>query len=60
MILRGQLESPAEMHHVEEAVRRVPGVTEVKSLFHTPGTPAPNKADALVASAKAKNNGREK
>lgn len=60
VILRGQLESADDMQRVEEAVRKIPGVTEVKSLFHTPGTPAPNKADALAASAKAENNGRRK
>lgn len=57
VILRGQLESAEEMDVVEEAVRHIPGVTGVTSLFHMPGTPAPNKADALAASAKAENNG---
>jgi osmotically-inducible protein OsmY len=53
VILRGQLESADEMHRIEEAVRRIPGVTGVTSLFHMPGTPAPNKADAIAASARA-------
>lgn len=53
VILRGQLDSAEEMHHVERAVRKIPGVTEVHSLFHPPGTPAPNKADAIAASAAA-------
>lgn len=58
VILRGELESAQEMHQVEEAVRKIPGVTGVTSLFHMPGTPAPNKAEAIAASAKAaKNNG---
>lgn len=57
VILRGQLDSPAEMSRVEDAVRDIPGVTEVQSLFHMPGTPAPNKAAALAASARAENNG---
>ena len=61
VILRGQLDTAQEMERVEEAVRRVPGVTGVTSLFHIPGTPAPNKAEALTASAKAeKNGGRRK
>ena len=60
VILRGQLDSADDMHRVEEAVRKIPGVTGVTSLFHMPGTPAPNKADALAASAKAENNGRKK
>lgn len=57
VILRGQLDSADEMERIEEAVRQIPGVTAVTSLFHMPGTPAPNKADALAASAKAENNG---
>ena len=50
VILRGELDSADEMFKVEGAVRRVPGVTEVQSLLHLPGTPAPNKASALAAS----------
>ncbi|HKW70444.1 MAG TPA: BON domain-containing protein [Candidatus Dormibacteraeota bacterium] len=52
VILRGELDSGDDMYRVEEAVRRVPGVTEVKSLMHLPGTPAPNKAAALAASGR--------
>lgn len=51
VILRGELDSGDEMYRVEEAVRKVPGVTGVKSLLHMPGTPAPNKAAALAASS---------
>lgn len=50
VILRGQLDSDEEMRHVEEAVRKLPGVTAVTSFLHLPGTPAPNKAEALAAS----------
>jgi osmotically-inducible protein OsmY len=57
VILRGELDSAQEMERVEELVRKVPGVTAVTSLFHMPGTPAPNKAEALAASAKAEKNG---
>ena len=53
VILRGQLDSADEMHRIEEAVHKIPGVTEVHSLFHLPGTPAPNKAEAIAASAEA-------
>lgn len=53
VILRGQLDSADEMHRVEEAVRKLPGVTAVTSLLHLPGTPAPNKAEALEASKEA-------
>jgi BON domain len=54
VILRGELDSADEMFKVEEAVRKVPGVTDVKSLLHLPGTPAPNKAAALAASGRRK------
>jgi osmotically-inducible protein OsmY len=60
VILRGELDSADEMERVEQAVRHIPGVTGVTSLFHMPGSPAPNKADALAASAKAENNGRRR
>lgn len=53
VILRGQLDSVNEMHRIEEAVGKIPGVTDVQSLFHMPGTPAPNKAEAIAASAEA-------
>jgi hypothetical protein len=58
VILRGQLDSGDEMHRIEEAVRKVPGVTAVTSLLHMPGTPAPNKAEALAASKEAKQSSR--
>lgn len=53
IILRGQLDSAEDMAHIEEAVRKIPGVSAVKSLLHAPGTAAPNKKDALIASANA-------
>jgi hypothetical protein len=53
VILRGQLDSIEETHRIEEAVRKLPGVTAVTSLLHLPGTPAPNKAEALAASKEA-------
>ena len=48
--LRGQVESRAGMSAIQEAVGRAPGVIEVQSFLHTPGTPAPNKAASLGAS----------
>jgi osmotically-inducible protein OsmY len=60
VILRGELASSDEMRRVEAAVREIPGVTGVTSLFHMPGTPAPNKAEALAASAKAEEGGGRK
>ena len=53
VILRGELESAQQMAYVEDAVRKIPGVSEVKTLLHSPGTAAPNKKAALVASANA-------
>jgi hypothetical protein len=45
--LRGQVEDAAEIGRLEMLVRRVPGVHDVHNYLHTPGTPAPNKSDAL-------------
>jgi hypothetical protein len=53
VVLRGQLTSRAEIERVEAAVRQVPGVWQVRSLLHVPGTPAPNKLAALRASSAA-------
>jgi hypothetical protein len=53
VVLRGELDSWAEIARVESAVRKIPGVDGVRSLLHIPGTPAPNKAAALEASAEA-------
>ena len=59
VILRGELPAAQDMAYVEDAVRKVPGVSEVKSLLHMPGTAAPNKKDALIASANAEVEERE-
>jgi osmotically-inducible protein OsmY len=53
VVLRGELDSRASIAGVEDAVRRIPGVSGIKSLLHLTGTPAPNKAAALQASARA-------
>lgn len=53
IVLRGQLDSESAIWEVEQSVRRIPGVTGIKNLMHVTGTPAPNKAAALRASAKA-------
>ena len=47
IVARGQLDSWAEIEEVEAKIRRIPGVAEVRSLLHVPGTPAPNKVAAL-------------
>jgi hypothetical protein len=53
VVLRGQLASGADIRKVEDGVLRVPGVGGVRNLLHLKGTPAPNKAAALLASARA-------
>jgi osmotically-inducible protein OsmY len=45
--LRGEVEDPGAVARIESLVRRVQGVYDVHNYLHTPGTPAPNKADAL-------------
>jgi len=52
VVIRGQLDNAEAMFKVEQAARNVAGVTAVKSLLHMPGTPAPNKADALAAAGR--------
>jgi osmotically-inducible protein OsmY len=46
--LRGQLEHPDEIRRIVVATGRIDGVVEVRSYLHLPGTPPPNKAEALV------------
>ena len=48
--LRGQVDGRAAQTAIQEAAGRAPGVIEVQSFLHTPGTPAPNKAASLRAS----------
>jgi osmotically-inducible protein OsmY len=45
--LRGTCESSDQINELEAEVRKVTGVIDVHNYLHTPGTPAPNKADAL-------------
>jgi hypothetical protein len=49
IILRGELDSPAEIAHLVERVQRVPGVRGVHNLLHPHGTPAPNKQRSRAA-----------
>lgn len=53
VVLRGQLDTVAQIERLQAAVGRVAGVSGVRSFLHTPGTAAPNKAPALAASAGA-------
>jgi osmotically-inducible protein OsmY len=45
--LRGELASQGDIDYVVECVRRVPDVGEIHNYLHLPGTPAPNKEEAL-------------
>lgn len=47
--LRGEVPDDGAAEEVERRVRATPGVTDVVNLLHRPGTPAPNKTDALEA-----------
>jgi hypothetical protein len=53
VVLRGEVDSPERMAELAQLVLRVPGVSGVENLLHLPGEPAPNKARALEASARA-------
>lgn len=45
--LRGVCETPEQISELEQEVRKVTGVVDVRSFLHLPNTPAPNKEDAL-------------
>jgi osmotically-inducible protein OsmY len=45
--LRGTCDSQDQIRELERDVRKVTGVAEVHNFLHVPGTPAPNKQDAL-------------
>jgi osmotically-inducible protein OsmY len=49
VILRGELESAADIHAIEERVGRIAGVRGVQNLLHPRGTPAPNKERSRLA-----------
>ncbi len=49
LILRGELESPADIARLEDRVRHIPGVRNVQNLLHPHGTPAPNKERSRMA-----------
>jgi osmotically-inducible protein OsmY len=50
VVLRGELETAADIDNVIAKVRAVPDVQRVESYLHLPGTPAPNKASVLHVS----------
>jgi len=49
VILRGELDSPQEIAHLEGRIRHIPGVRGVQNLLHPHGTPAPNKQRSFYA-----------
>ena len=49
-VLRGQLDSQADIQRLITLVAEVPDVRGVESFLHTPGEPAPNKESAIEAS----------
>jgi BON domain-containing protein len=54
VILRGEIDDPAQAGRIERRAREIPGVGAVRSLLHPAGTPAPNKAAALDAGGGAR------
>jgi osmotically-inducible protein OsmY len=48
--LRGELPTEADIQSVVSRVKSIRDVTGVESYLHTPGTPAPNKEQAIEAS----------
>ena len=41
VILRGEVDNPKQIRHMEKEARGIPGVLNVKNLLHLPNTPAP-------------------
>ncbi len=52
--LRGQVQRPDHVRALRDGAAKLPAVQRVESYLHLPGTPAPNKADAVAASAHAR------
>jgi hypothetical protein len=42
VVLRGQLDTESRISELEQGVRKVTGVVEVRNLVHLPGAPPPN------------------
>jgi osmotically-inducible protein OsmY len=41
VVLRGEVDDPKQISHLEKEARSIPGVLNVKNLLHLPHTPAP-------------------
>jgi osmotically-inducible protein OsmY len=52
--LRGQLDSAEAISGLEQDVRKVDGVLEVRNFLHLPNQDPPNKEDAIRASRESK------
>jgi hyperosmotically inducible periplasmic protein len=48
VVLRGTAESPERIRDIEDRVRAIDGVKDVRSRLHLPETPAPGRPEALV------------
>jgi osmotically-inducible protein OsmY len=51
VVIRGQVPSQETIDNIVLLVRSIPGVRDVTSYMHLPGTPAPNKASVLEISS---------
>jgi osmotically-inducible protein OsmY len=45
--LRGEVDTPDQAASLEQEIRKVSGVLDVRSFLHLPGEVAPNKAEAI-------------
>ena len=48
VVLRGTAETPERLREIEDRVRAIDGVRDVRSRLHLPDTPAPGRPEALV------------
>jgi osmotically-inducible protein OsmY len=51
--LRGEVDNPDQAASLEQEIRKVSGVLDVRSFLHQPGEVAPNKAEAIETSPDA-------
>jgi osmotically-inducible protein OsmY len=51
--LRGEVDTPDQAASLEQEIRKVSGVLDVRSFLHLPGEVAPNKAEAIDTSPDA-------
>jgi osmotically-inducible protein OsmY len=51
--LRGEVDTPDQVASLEQEIRKVSGVLDVRNFLHLPGEVAPNKAEAIKTSPDA-------